>query len=101
MYLTDCLNNTRKWQFPAETQVPALGQLLVFASGQNITDASLDENGSLHANFKLAAAGEVLALASAEGAVFTEIEIPLQFAGVSCGAWRNLGPDIFVRQLRG
>lgn len=55
-YLTDEPNNPRKWQFPAETTIPADGFLLIWA----------DEDGSategLHASFKLSKTGEELFL---------------------------------------
>jgi hypothetical protein len=56
LYLTDTPANPRKWPFPNGTTIPAHGYLLVWA----------DENGlatpGLHANFKLAAAGEQVLL---------------------------------------
>lgn len=51
-YLSDEPNNPRKWAFPAGTQIPAKGYLVVWA----------DEDGTapsgLHASFKLASSGE-------------------------------------------
>ncbi len=56
MYLTDKINNIKKWTFPEDTLIPAHGYLLVW----------LDEDGKaeagLHANFKLSRNGETVML---------------------------------------
>ncbi len=56
--LTDDPASPAKWVLPPRT-IPPGGFLLVFASGKNRTPA---QQGSLHANFRLEAAGEFLAL---------------------------------------
>ena len=65
-YLTDDPADLRKWRFPstaATSPVPGGGHLIVFA------DDSLDGvvSGELHANFKLSAGGEYLALVEPDG----------------------------------
>ncbi|MBN02069.1 MAG: hypothetical protein CMJ77_23430 [Planctomycetaceae bacterium] len=63
MYLTDDADTPTKWQFPVGTKLPGDGYLLVFASGRNVVDPNLDEQGRLHTNFRLATdAGSYLAL---------------------------------------
>ena len=56
MYLTDKIDNLKKWAFPEGTSIPADGYLLVW----------LDEDGKaksgLHANFKLSRNGETVML---------------------------------------
>ncbi len=56
MYLTDKIDNPRKWEFPENTTIPPRGYLIVW----------LDEDGKakkgLHANFKLSANGETVML---------------------------------------
>ena len=56
MYLTDKIDNPRKWEFPKNTTIPPRGYLIVW----------LDEDGKankgLHANFKLSANGETVML---------------------------------------
>jgi hypothetical protein len=56
MYLSDALDNPRKWRFPDGVEIPANGYLVVWA----------DEDGKarkgLHANFKLSKGGESLLL---------------------------------------
>lgn len=56
MYLTDKIDNPRKWTFPANTTIPPRGYLIVW----------LDEDGKategLHANFKLSRNGETVML---------------------------------------
>ena len=56
MYLTDKLDNPKKWKFPENTTIPPRGYLIVW----------LDEDGKattgLHANFKLSRNGETVML---------------------------------------
>ena len=56
MYLTDKIDNLRKWEFPKDTKIPARGYLIVW----------LDEDGKategMHANFKLSRNGETVLL---------------------------------------
>ena len=56
MYLTDKMDNLRKWAFPENTKIPPRGYLIVW----------LDEDGKakegLHANFKLSRKGETVML---------------------------------------
>lgn len=56
MYLTDKIDNPKKWEFPENTTIPPRGYLIVW----------LDEDGKaskgLHANFKLSANGETVLL---------------------------------------
>jgi hypothetical protein len=56
MYLTDKMDNLRKWKFPENTEIPPRGYLIVW----------LDEDGKakeeLHANFKLSRKGETVML---------------------------------------
>ena len=56
MYLTDKMDNLRKWEFPENTEIPPRGYLIVW----------LDEDGKakegLHANFKLSRKGETVML---------------------------------------
>lgn len=56
MYLTDKMDNLRKWEFPENTTIPPRGYLIVW----------LDEDGKategLHANFKLSRNGETVML---------------------------------------
>ena len=61
-HLTDDPGNLAKWAFPADTVLGAGQYLIVFASGKQPPPA-----GELHANFKLDAAGEYLALVAPDG----------------------------------
>jgi len=55
-YLSDEPGNPRKWQFPANTIIPADGYLIVWAD-----EDTLDSPG-LHASFKLSGSGEQIYL---------------------------------------
>lgn len=60
MYLTDDLNEPRKWQFPDETIIPAEDFLLVWADNDT-TDSGL------HSNFELNAEGEEIGFFDSDG----------------------------------
>jgi hypothetical protein len=65
-YLSDKIDNPTKWSFPAGTQIPAGGYLIVWA----------DEDGSqgpLHANFKLSKGGEAVLLSAPDQTRVDEI----------------------------
>ena len=69
--LTDNPANLTKWDFPANTSIPANGYIIVWA----------DEDSSqvgLHANFKLSAAGEQLMLINASSSTVQDITFGAQ-----------------------
>lgn len=57
MHLSDDPRFPTKWTFPEGTIIPGDGFLVVFASGENILNADLDEQGFLHTNFALSTDG--------------------------------------------
>ena len=69
LHLTDSRDDPTKWQIPQGTVIPASGYLVVFASGRDVRDPALDQNGFLHTNFQLDPDGEYLAITSATGTV--------------------------------
>ena len=86
MYLTDKIDNLKKWAFPANTTIPAQGYLLVW----------LDEDGKskegLHANFKLSRNGETIALVDTdtrENKVLDSVTFEKQEKDVALGRWPN------------
>lgn len=81
-YLTDDADNLTKWELPA-VEVSPRRYLLVFASGKDRNDPGEE----LHANFKLSAQGEFLALVEPDGKtiVHSYDQYPQQFAGLSYG----------------
>ncbi len=85
-HLTDNLNNLTKWEIPAGTTIPAGGFTIFLASGEDITDSSLDENGYLHTGFRLNDGGEDLALTDADGVpIFSYEGFPVQSEDISYG----------------
>ncbi|MCA9149275.1 MAG: lamin tail domain-containing protein [Planctomycetales bacterium] len=62
MHLTDDATRLDKWTFPVGTSIDAGGFLVVFASGEDIADPALDEQGRLHTNFRLSSDGDYVAL---------------------------------------
>ena len=72
MHLTDDETDPTKWEFPAGTSLGAGEFMIVFASGEDITDTKLDEHGNLHSNFRLGANGEYLAVTNRDGSVIHE-----------------------------
>ncbi len=82
-YLTDKANNLTKWQFPSLAMYPD-AYLIVFASEKDRRDPEAE----LHANFKLSAHGEYLALVAPDGkTVVSEFGsmYPIQVPDVSYG----------------
>ena len=86
MYLTDKIDNLKKWAFPANTTIPARGYLLVW----------LDEDGKakkgLHANFKLSRNGETVALVDSDtrgNLVLDSVTFEKQEQDVALGRWPN------------
>jgi len=85
-HLSDDLDDPTAWEFPTGTSIEPGGFLLVFASGEDVTEAALDENGSLHTDFKLRDDGEDVALTDADGAVvFAYEDYPVQSKDDSYG----------------
>ena len=85
-HLTDDLADPTMWAFPSGTSLEPGDFLVVFASGDDVTDPDLDENGYLHTNFKLQDDGEDLALTDADGVVvFAYDDYPVQSEDVSYG----------------
>lgn len=56
MYLTDKVEEPRKWKFPQNTEIPADGYLIVWL------DDDEDASEGIHANFKLSKSGETAIL---------------------------------------
>lgn len=81
-YLTDDLDNPKKWEFPTVAIEPG-GYLVVFASGKN----ERDPGGELHVNFSLAAGGESVALIEPDGVTVAHAyaDYPRQFTDISYG----------------
>jgi spore coat protein CotH len=86
MYLTDKIDNPKKWAFPADTTIPAHGYLLVW----------LDEDGKaetgLHANFKLSRNGEIIMLVDTDARgnqVLDTVAFEKQEKDVALGRWPN------------
>ena len=86
MYLTDKIDNLKKWAFPENTTIPAQGYLLVW----------LDEDGKaemgLHANFKLSRNGETVALVDTDtrgNQVLDSVTFEKQEKDVALGRWPN------------
>ena len=86
MYLTDKIDNPKKWAFPEDTSIPAHGYLLVW----------LDEDGKaktgLHANFKLSGNGETVMLVDTDprgNQVLDIVAFEKQEKDVALGRWPN------------
>ncbi|MBN2312276.1 MAG: CotH kinase family protein [Sedimentisphaerales bacterium] len=92
MYLTDDLSVPTQWQIPdtdpALTTIPAGGFLLIWAD-DNIAD------DGLHANFKLSAGGEEIALFDTDGVtVLDSIIFGEQTTDVSFGRYPDAGENL-------
>lgn len=81
-YLTDKADNLIQWTFPAGATIPGNGHLVVFASGNDLTNPV----EPLHTNFSLSSGGEYLALIGRDGSTkLTEFEFPAQKQDFSYG----------------
>ena len=92
-FLTDDPTLPAKWIFPP-TLIPAGGYLVVFASGNDVTDPG----GALHTNFSLSALGEYLALVQPNGVTVEDSlgDPPVaQFSDISYGRPQG-GGDAFI-----
>ena len=86
MYLTDKINNLKKWAFPADTAIPAHGYLLVWLDEDGKTEAGL------HANFKLSRNGETIMLVDTDtrgNQVLDAVAFEKQEKDVALGRWPN------------
>jgi hypothetical protein len=90
-YLTDDATNLAKWQFPVGATIAANSYMIVWA------DEDQDQ-GTLHANFKLSAAGEVVILSDAAQASVDSVTFGAQTANMGYARIPN-GTGDFVSQL--
>jgi len=90
-FLTDDPDDLSKWEFPAnpgiDTTLSPGEHLLIFASGEDSVYPYVDPRGYLHADFKLNAGGEYLALVDNVELIVHEYapEYPDQLEDVSYG----------------
>jgi hypothetical protein len=84
-YLANSVTNPTQFLIPSGHTVPAGGFLLVWAD----SDTSLNhlQDPTLHVNFKLAAAGETIALFTPDGSLVDSVVFPQQTDDVSQGRW--------------
>ncbi len=89
--LTDSANDLARWELPS-MRLESGSYLIVFASGKNRRDPA----ATLHANFKLAAAGEYLALVAPNSDIVSQFssEYPAQDDGITYGSRQDgtVGP---------
>ena len=79
-HLTDDPDELGKWTFPARVMAPG-SYLVVFASDKD----RAPESGELHANFKLDADGETVAVTGPALQIIDELSYPLQVEDISYG----------------
>lgn len=89
-YLTDNTDNLTKWAFPAGSVIPANGYLLVWADED-------EEDGPLHANFKLSAGGESVTLSDPDQNEVDQVVFGAQTANMGYARVPN-GTGDFVIQ---
>ena len=91
--LTDDPTHQARWNFPS-TNLPAKGFLVIFASGSSRTAPG----EPLHANLKLSANGEYLALLAPDGSATSEFNpaFPQQYADISYGIAQNVATNTLL-----
>ncbi len=82
IYLTDNPAIPDKWLFPLGTTIPANGFLIVWCDEDQ-------SQGSLHANFKISAAGEFLMLSNGAGGVIDSLSFGSQKVDTTFGRYPN------------
>lgn len=87
--LSDDAEDLAQWAFPAGTNIPAKGYLIIWA------DNDEDQTG-LHANFKLSGGGETIYLTNTTGAFVDTIEYKDQTTDISFGRIPNGTGDFQV-----
>ena len=81
LYLSDSLNNPRKWKFPAGTSIAGGGHLIVWLDGDT-------EAAGLHASFRLNRDGETILLVDrdkGQNAILDELKFSAQESDRSFG----------------
>jgi len=91
MYLTDDLETPTKWRIDSdtrgETAIAPGGYLVIWADGEA-------SSTGLHANFKLSAGGEEIALLGSDGSTLIDIvSFPEQTGDISFGRYPNAGEN--------
>jgi len=87
MYLSDSLNETRKWQFPGGTTIDAGGYLLVWADGDPLA-------GALHTNWGISGNGETVCLFAPDGETLVDsVSFGPQSPDISYGRYPDGGDE--------
>lgn len=70
--LSDNARTANKWKVPSDFVIQPDGYGIIFLSGLD----TVDEQGNIHANFKLSSKGESLIFSDSSGDVIQQLEIP-------------------------
>ena len=70
--LSDKARTANKWKVPTDLVIPPDGYGIIYLSGLD----TVDEQGNIHANFKLSSKGENLIFSDASGVVLQQLEVP-------------------------
>lgn len=81
-YLSDNIDNLLKWQIPSGTSITGNGYLIIWADDDT-------SQAGLHANFKLASAGETLFLVNPSGTIIDQVFFPTQTTDIAYGRFAN------------
>lgn len=86
-YLTDKIDNPKKWQFPDNTIIKANDYLIIYAD-----EDSKDNPNGIHSNFKLSADGEFVMLVNNDAnnnTIIDSISFPASADDISYGRYPN------------
>jgi hypothetical protein len=90
-FLTDRLDNLTQSPIPAGTVIPGYGFLLVWADEDNATGPGSD----IHADFKLGASGETIAIVRPDGSIMDMVTFSAQIANQADGSWPDGSINLF------
>ena len=88
-YITDNLDNPKKWMIPAGTTIGANSFLILWAD---------DYNTGLHLSFKLSSDGEAAAFVAPDGTILDEVTFDAQITDISYGRATDGGSEwVFMK----
>src|SRR5690625_2510482 len=94
-YLSDRLNNLKKWQFP-KIHIPAKGFLTLWVSGKDKVEQNGNSEIAIHTNFKIKRTGEPIILSNTRGEIIDQSPHIALSAHEVAGRLPDGGSEFFI-----